>query len=326
MRFFDRFRTELGRYAEGVHPLEPPAALPAIASAERRLGRAFPSSFRDFLGQWNGGYLFHDDYALFGVAGAARDLDRLEATPDLLLVGTGPVGPFGLDARGRVVAIDESTQVRRIEGSEFERWLDAVMARERLVFDREGEVRAEALDGVELAPRIVRKRAEVAIKIDSQAPAWHEELGQLLYEVGEGDRAEACFRRVVELDPEAAGAWFALGKLLRSAAKMAAASRAFRAAGEAESEPAESAIAFAHAARTAREAYLVEADGLAERAARAQPSFVAEQRAAAEHLLAEGAVEEAIEHLELALAVVPNDADLAALRARTRARLALRPV
>lgn len=326
-RFFEKFRAALKRYAEGVHDLGAPAAEGAIAGAERRLGRALPDAYRQLLGQWNGGFLFHDDIVLYGVSGARPELDRLAPAGDEIVFGEAPSGELRLDARGRVVTVDADTEGRTIEGSDLERWLDATMAREGLVYDRDGEFRGDAFDGVELTARVARKRAELATRADPDAPAWQEELGRLLLDAGMARPAEEAFARAVELDPEASAAWFALGKLRRDAGDEAEASAAFRRAGETDPEPAEAAFAFAHAARSALAASLPEdARSLAHRCAEARPSFVEEQRAAAEHLLAEGDGDGAIERLGLALAVEPESAGLREALSLARARRALRPL
>jgi SMI1 / KNR4 family (SUKH-1) len=213
LRFFEKFRLALGKYAEGVHELGAPAPEAAIAAAEGRLGRKLPPAWRDFLAQWNGGYLFGDDYALLGVSGARPGEARVEAGE--LAVGETPTGALRLDEQGRVVAIDAETEARAIEGSDFERWLDATMAREGLIFDREGEFRDGALDGVDLSAKMMLKRAEAAARADPGSPAWQEELGRLLEEAGQAGRAERAYAKAVELDPGAGAAWFAIGTLRR---------------------------------------------------------------------------------------------------------------
>ncbi|MSP60497.1 MAG: tetratricopeptide repeat protein [Myxococcales bacterium] len=327
MRFFERFRTALRRYAEGVHDLGAAATPAAIALAEERLGCPLPESFREFLAQWNGSFLFHDDYSLFGVAGARPELDRLTSDGGEVIFGETPSGGLRFDARGRVIFLDAETEARTVFGSEFERWLDALMAREGLIYDREGEFRADAFEGADLAARIERKRAEAAIRADPDSPGWREELARLLEEAGQLEPAAQAYEEAVALDPSAAGAWFALGKLRRSAGDEAAASRAFQSAGEAEREPEESAFALAHAARSARAAGMTpEADAIAARVLAAAPAFVALQRAAAEHLAAEGEHDVALDRLALAEAVAPLDAAVREASAHLRARRALRPL
>ena len=326
-RFFERFRAELKRYAEGVHELGPPAGAAVIARAESRIDRSLPEPFRELLVQWNGALLFHDEVQIFGVSGARPELDRLALVDGETVFGEGPSGPLRFDLRGRVIALDAETEGRTIEGSDFERWLDATMAREGLVYDHEGEFRGDAFAGVELTEKVLRKRAELASRADPEAPAWQGELGRLLAEAKLFRPAADAFERAVELDPEGSAAWFSLGKLRRELADEAAACEAFRRAGETDSEPTEAAFAFAHAARSARAASLTDEGALlAKRVIEAEASFGANQRAAAEHLIAEGDFEGAIERLSLALAVAPDDAELKGVYSLARARRSLRPL
>lgn len=330
VRFFDRFRTAQRRYARGVHELSEPATPAAIAAAEARVG-GLPDELRDFLGQWNGGYLFHDDYALFGVEGARPDLLRLvrvegPGAEPLLALGEGPDRSLFVDGRGRVLARHADTEELVVEGSGLERWLDATLAREALVYDRDGEFREEAFDGGELSDGTRRKRAQAALKADPDAPAWNLELAELFLEGGEPDSARELLEHLVEGEPGDAGAWLLLGRLRREAGDLAGASAAFVAAADAERDDEEKAFALASAARAAGEAGLDGARALGERAAAAMPGFVVQQREAANHLLDEGDVEGALQRLSLAAAAAPDDAALRAELARARARRSLKTI
>jgi hypothetical protein len=249
---FDRFRAEVGRYAEGVHLLEPPAATEAVAAAERALGLPLPEAYRSFLLQCsNGAFLFHDDYTLFGVGPERDGPQRVQRHGELVWFGVGE-GPLCFDERGRVLRLDggEEEPQPRVEGSGFERWLDAVMAREALLYDREGEFRDAVFDEEqELAPRLRRRRAQAGIAADPVAPAWREELAAILVGEKKLGRAATELERAVALQPELPSAWFALGKLRREAGEPDAAALAFRRAAEAEGDPEEAAFAFAHAAQ-----------------------------------------------------------------------------
>jgi len=327
MQFFERFRVELKRYADGVHELGAPADDQALARVEARLGRPLATAFRDFLAQWDGGYLFHDDYALWGASPSRPELDRLALVEGDVEIGASPSGSVRLDARGRVVTVDDATAERAVEGSDFARWLDAVMAREGLVYDRDGEFREEAFDGVELTAKVQRKRAEAAVKADPSSPAWREELGRLLVEAGSVEAAAEALQRAAELEPSSAGAWFELAKLRRQVGAHAPAAEAFRRAAEARREPEEAAFAFAQAARAAGEAGAIDlAVALGRRAVDQHPGFVDEQRAAADHLVGEGDLDGAIEKLALALAVAPSDDAVQQALARARARAQLKQV
>lgn len=322
-----------------MHDLSDPATEHALAEAEVALGRPLLAAWRDFLGQWNGGYLFHDDYRLYGVEGARDELRRIALVADeeapadattrtLWALGEGPEGELLLDEAGRVLVRDAESGALRMEGSDLERWLDATMAREAVVYDREGEFRDEAFDEGELAAAARRKRAQVALKADPDSPTWNEETGQLLRESGEVERAEAALRRAVELWPGAESAWFSLGTLRRETGDGAEAARCYARSAELRTDSDEAAFAWAQAARAAvmDEALREAARDYAARAARCAPAFVEQQRTAAAHLLEEGALDEAIEHYDLAAAVATDDEDLRRERARARVRRAMRPI
>ena len=324
MRFFDRFRAALARYADGVHVVGDPADEAALAAVEARLGRALPPPLRDFLLQWDGAVLFHEDVELHGTRASG-----LAVAGARLLVGQQLGAEILVEcaAPWRVWTRDPETERARLCGSGFERWLDAVMAREALVYDRDGEFREAAFDEGELAPRVARRRAEAAIKVDPEAAAWHEELAELHLDAGESERAAAALQRVVALDPSAADAWFSLGRLLRASGDVAPAIAAFRAAAAAEPTDEEAAFAMAHAARLARAA---DDPDLAREVARdallRHPALLAQQKLAAQHLLDDDDLDGSLERLELAQALAPEDPEVARSLGLLRARRALRPV
>jgi tetratricopeptide (TPR) repeat protein len=317
-------RAALDRYDDGVHRLEPPATLKAIAETERALQHKLPADYRDFLRESNGGELFHEDVRLFGVPPVAEyvgTIRLLEGAEGLVQFGEA-AGALCFDERGRVVhVLDEG---RRVEGSRFERWVEAVFAQGACIYQPDGEFREEAFgdEPGEASPRTRRKQVQAAVKADPEAPAWHEDLAALLLDEGQPRRAAAELEKAASLDP-GPSAWFALGKLRRDAGEPDRAADAFRRAAEDEPDPDEAAFAWAHAARAAIEAALPDGAAFAERVARLCPTFVEQQRTAAGHLLDGGDVEQAIERLTLAQAVSPDDAEAARLLVRARARQSL---
>lgn len=327
MRFFDRTRTALARYAAGVHNLAAPATRAVVHSVEQRLGRDFPESYREFLLQWNGGWLFHDDYTLFGVTGAPSDLDRIARSGDLFHIGLIPAGDLFLDDSGRTIARDAETESRRIEGSDFERWLEATLSREGVLYDREGEFRDDAFDGDELSDAARKKRALLSVKADAASPAWREELGLVYVEEDQPDKALVELEHAIRLDPTLASAWAAIARLRRAAGAFDAAAEAFALAAACEPDADEQAFAWAQAARAATDsgtpALVEKAPAWAALAISLAPRFASEQRAAAEHLADEGDVAGAIERMALAVAVHP-DPELRSLLSRLRARAALK--
>lgn len=327
MRFFERFRQALARYAEGVHDVGAPAGEAAITAAEARLGRRLPSAYREFVAQWNGALLFHDDVTLAGVTGGVAAAGEVGVEGGHVRVGEQGGGALLLDDEGRVRWRDPETEREALVGSDFERWLDALMAREALVYQPDGEFRDEAFDGDGLTPKAARRRAEAGVRADPGAAAWHEELGVVLVEAGRVDEAARALEQAVALDPTAADAWCTLARLRREASDVAGALAAWRGAAGAETAPEEIAFALGQAARAALALGRAdEARALAAEALGRHGAFVAEQRAAAQHLAAEGDLDGAAERLELALAVAPDDAEAARLASLVRARRALKPI
>lgn len=326
MRFFNKLREALSRFAVGVHDLAAPATEATIREAEARLGARLPEPYRDFLTSWNGGFLFHDDISLYGVTGARRELEALAAVDGRVVFGATPTSELSFDAAGRVVARDLDTEAVAIVGSEFERWLDATLAREAVVYERDGEFRDEAFEGGELSEAAVRKRAAAAVKADPDSPAWREELAHTLIAEGKPDRAVKELERAVLLDPQLAGAWFALGQLRRASGEQALAATAFQRAGEAERDPEEAAFDLAHAARAAAEVSPADAAALGARVAELAPRFADDQATAAAHLVEDGDFDAAMERLSLAAAVLPDDAAIKERIAHLRARKSLRSV
>ena len=326
MQFFDRFRRALARYADGVHDLGAPAIKPALAVAASTVG-PLPPAYVDFLTQWNGAFLFLDSLRLFGVEGAHPELLGLRRDERGLRIGEAHGETLYLDDQGRVLAWDAATESGSVVGSDFVRWLDAVMAREALLLGRDGEFREEAFVDGEVDPRVARKRNAAAIKADPDAPAWHGELAELLEESGDLDGAIVALQRTVTLDPACAAAWFSLGRLLRQRGDDASALAAYREAGGRERDPAEAGFAYAQAAAAAlRLGDQTTARELAAQARATHPELLDEQRGAAEHLVAAGELDEGLARLELARVLAPEDEAVAQLLSLARARRSLRPL
>src|SRR5207237_376350 len=90
---------------------------------------------------------------------------------------------------GRLVEADDDGD-RVVVGSSLEKWLGAMMAREGLLVDREGEWK-DVFDGGQLSLEARKKRARVALKADPGAAAWHLEAAERAFEAG---RAGECAR------------------------------------------------------------------------------------------------------------------------------------
>lgn len=330
MQFFAPFRQSLKQFAEGVHRPGDPASEEALRQSEQRLGLALSSGYRDFLRQWNGAWLFHETIAIYGVAGAPHGLDGIERIGDELALGVMEQDSLLLTSSGRLVAVDPETERRLIVGSSFERWLAAILARDALLYQRDGEFREEAFVAGEISPRTAERRARVAIKADGEAAAWSFELGRLLADKGDAEEARACYARATTLDRGAAEIWFALGELEERLGREGDAVEAYRRAAEVEENGEEAAYALARAAGAARRAgHGVLADELALACRERDAGFVEAQLRSVRHLLSAAVPDEeeiamALERLVWARAVAPHEDEASRLEALLRSRLVLR--
>ena len=318
MEFFERFRSALARYSQGVHRVGAPVDDVELRVAEAALGHALPLSLASFLRAWNGVELFHEEV----VIAPARQIARDPLDAERLAIGQLAGAPLVLDSRGRVLLIDEDTERAQVVGSQLGRFIDAAMARGALLHDREGEFREGVFgpgEGV-LVPRVRRRLADAGIKADPDAPAWHEELAYLFLDEEQPEPALRALEKVVMLDERAADAWSMLAQLRRAAGELDAASEAFRSAARVEPSVEEQAFALAQALRC------VPDPAIATAVLRLAPRFVDDARRAAQHLIEEGDIDGARDRVELAQAVTPDDAELAQLAALLRARGRLKQI
>jgi len=318
--FFDTFRAEVRRYADGVHELGAPVEKRALAAAAERLGRKLPPALADFYQSWNGARLFADSFVI-------RPLEAIAVEDDALAVGEALGAPIFVDDAGRVLEADDAGE-RVVAGATVESWLAAVMAREALLVDRQGEWKEVFAGEGELEPAIARKRTRAALKADPDAAAWHLEAAELAFDDGDDDAARAALERAVALDARAGAAWELLGALSRRAGRLDEAERAYAAAAESARDDARAAERWAEAARAAHEAG--RADARASHAARAAAVENAAARAAAwldeaRRLAADGDVEGALNRATLAEALGETD-EISRLVKQLRARKSLRVI
>jgi SMI1/KNR4 family protein SUKH-1/tetratricopeptide repeat protein len=264
--FFEGFRTACARAPAGLMRPGPPAAPADIAAAGKALGRPIPESYAAFLRSFDGADLFHESMALCGV-GAGRSL--LEANrpplPATLLPGElvfaetagGDRYAFDRSSPPRVLHLRAGSDERWLAGSSFPRWLDALLARELLLYDPEGEFVLEAFepDGEELTPVFARRQAERALRKDPDSAESHHDLAVALRRSGPLPQAREHFERATDLDPDNPWPWFdrARAELADGAPAQAVAS--FRRAADATPGP-EGARFLAWAARAALDAVL----------------------------------------------------------------------
>jgi tetratricopeptide (TPR) repeat protein len=306
--FFERFRAEVARYAEGVHRLGEPASAQDV--------HGLPEELASFLRSWNGGDLFVDAFTLLPAA---------EVRPDggLWVFGHTAAGDrLALDAAGQVVKLEEDTGEGLVEGTSFARWIEALVAAEATIYDREGEF-VDVFDetGQELRPEAAEKRERRFLKIDPGAPAPAWRLARAQEKLGAPDRAARTLEQVVARAPRFGWAWFDLGRLRRAAGNLEAAEHAFLAAAEADPGYEHAGFFAAHAARVA--AARGADDARARAAARAlalDPDLVRRQREAAAQLLEDGDPEAARDAAEVAAALTPRDLAVMDLLRRTRLR------
>jgi hypothetical protein len=329
--FFDRFRRELQKYADGVHVVEDPAPERAIAETEARLGGKLPAGLASLYASWNGVRLFVETIEIVPV-------EQLEREGALWRVGHALGAPLFVDERGRVIGEDEEGD-RVVVGSSVEAWLGAVMAREGLLVDREGEYKDVFVDDEGgLKEAVQKRRVRAAVKADPDAAAWRIEEAEEALEAGALDDAEAALRRAVALDEGAGAAWALLGALLRARLDAATAGgeasapalldeieAAFARAATVARDPGRRAERWAEAARAAREAGR---DGRAHIAAAREADAGAAARwlTEAEVLADEGDVDGALQRARLAAALEETPGPAAALASRLRARRSLRVV
>ena len=254
--FFDRFRSAIARLPAGLIRALPPAEPEALARAEAALGRPLPDAFTSFLRSFDGADLFHESVVIAGVGpGAPRALTELpQERADELVFAEALSGDFyALDAAGRVLRFDPGAEERAIAGSTFDRWLDATVAREQLLFGPDGEYAADVFDpaGQEVVPTIALRQAERALKLDPGAADSEHARGLALARLGRRDAALAAFEAASALDPGNPWPPFDLGRTALAMNKPAIALPAFRRAASAANDGATTARLLAWAVRAA---------------------------------------------------------------------------
>lgn len=211
MAFFESLRTAVGRYAGGVHELAPPADVRTLTATEKQLGVMLPDSHREFLRSFDGVWLFHESMRLAAaselvpvIGGDGATWLRIGETPDGALL----MRPEG----GGIYLVDEESPDPLLAGSSTECWLDATLAREGLLVDREGEYRdVFTEEGLSLPVR--RKRMQLGRRHDPKAALYLFEQAELDAETGDIDAALAALRLCVKLDAQAGPAWELLATL-----------------------------------------------------------------------------------------------------------------
>jgi hypothetical protein len=309
--FFDRFRVELGKYADGVHDVGEPV------DGARLAGRVLPAQLADFYRSWDGARLFADTIVIV-------PLGQLEPIGDGgggrgVRLGEWPEGTLELGSDGVVRSRDEEGAI--VVGSTLERFLAALMAREGFLVDRDGEFK-EVFDEEGIDDRVADKQTRASLKIDPDAAAWHFEAAERAFGEGDEAAAEAALARAVALDEGAAAAWALLAALQRRSGRLPAAAASFARAYAATAAGAMRAERAAEAARAAREAGDETARAEHAGAARASDdAAVARWLDEARGRIDAGDGEGALNRATLAAAVAPDEAAPIVQAARLRQKL-----
>ncbi|HVR63106.1 MAG TPA: tetratricopeptide repeat protein [Polyangia bacterium] len=259
--FFERFREAWARLPAGLIRVGGPASEPAIDAWQAEWGHALPGQLRSFWRSFDGADLFHGSVAIAGVgADAMPRIASLNGpgtarADELVFAEAGPGDRFALDTTGRVWRLRAGSEERILSGSSFDRWLNAVIAREQIVYDRDGEFKAEAFepDGEEVTPQTARLQAERGLRQDPGSAEGHHELGTALRRLGKVREAIAAFTVATELDPVNPWPWFDLGRAHLANDEPLPALAAFRSAAEHEVGLAAARL-YTWAARAANEA------------------------------------------------------------------------
>ncbi len=314
MIYWEKLRTEIGRYADGVHELGAPAAKAALDGAEARLGRKLSPALAELYRSFDGMRLYTDSFVIL----PAAELSSSER--GLVRLGEALGAPLMVDERGAVYEVDEAGDLL-LCGSNLALFLDAVMAREKLVVDRDGEFKDVFAPGGELEDEVRHKRARAGLKVDPQSAAWRLEAAELAFEAGREAEAQAELERAVAVDPRAGAAWALLGGLHQRAGRLPEAAAAFAKAAESSSDGGRRAERFAEAARAAAGDEAVAA-GYAERSLQADAAAAATWIVEAQERLEEGDADGALHLAALAAAVEPDGAAAELVRrARVKSKL-----
>jgi hypothetical protein len=208
-----------------------------------------------------------------------------------------------------------------VVGSTLEKFLAAVMAREGLLVDREGEFK-DVFDDEGIDERAREKQTRAALKVDPDAAAWHLESAERAFAAGDEATAEAALARTVALDEGAGDAWALLGALQRRSGRLPAAAASLARAYQATTTGPVRAERAAEAARAAGEAGDEAARAQHAAAARAADGgAVARWLDEARARLGDGDGDGALNRATLAAAVAPDEAVDVLRQARVRSQL-----
>jgi tetratricopeptide (TPR) repeat protein len=293
-------RRALARHADGVHRLEPPAAV---------FDAALPAALAAFYREHDGGDLFHESLSILPAAHVRRQHDRFH-------VGTIEADDLYVAPDGAVWRLEEDTGEWIEEGTAFDRFLLGWLDAQSVLVDAEGEFRDDVFDEEgELTDAAAARRERKALDRDRGAPGPRWRLARALARAGKIDAARAELEQVVEARPRFGWAWFDLARMAEQLGELDNAHADAVAAAEADPDYEHAPFFWAHAARIA--ATRGDEPARAAAAARAlagNPDLPRMHREAAAASLADEQAEQAREHAALAAALAPRDLQVIALR------------
>ncbi len=245
--FFEGFRRALAEFPAGLVRAGAPAPDDAVLAAEASLGARLPDDYAAFLRSFDGADLFHESTIIYGVApGCFRSVIDANREPrpagvrdtDLIVAEAIGGDRFVLASDGaglaRVFRVRPDSDERWLSSPSFAIWLDAVLARERVVYGDDGEFLLDAFDpdGEEITPRFALKQAERAVRRDPGSADSHQDLGIAFRRLDRMDKAAAAFAKAAALDPGNPWPWFDLGRAELDLGQPAEAAISFRRAAD----------------------------------------------------------------------------------------------
>jgi hypothetical protein len=312
----DRIEDRLLDAPHGLHELGDPASEANVLAAGLRLENGL------LWTRWNGLALGHGEVIIHALNEIADANDELRGH-GWLRPGDVAIGRQGRDwlvcpgdpwqDGGDVVLVGDDGQRAPI-ASRVERFVLSTLAEQSVLFDEEGEFRADLFDAEEdeLNEAARRKVLRRRLDMDADAVLPRFQLASLLRQGGELRGAIAELRHCLKVYPEFAWAHFELGQALHAQGESELASRSFENAAEFAQRPDLAALFLAHAA-------LVSADDarklFAARVKQADSTFVAERETEAREALAEGDGRSAAIAAQLGLAVEPRHLGLLSISA-----------
>jgi tetratricopeptide (TPR) repeat protein len=320
----DRIEDRLRDAPVGLHQIGEPADPDALARAE------LPEEAAALFQCWDGLALGNDDARILSLAEselATREADEA----GILRAGDRVVGEVGLAllvlpadpwAEGGDVVMVEDDGERAPYASSVIRMVIGFLAQMSVLYDDEGEYREGLFgDEGELTEKAERRLLRRQLDFDEDAPFPRFRLGQLLRRAGELRAARAELRKVLHRAPEFAWAHWELGRTELELADgdedpdrcRTNARESFAAAAEHTEDRHLRALFLAWQARASEGE---ERAQLARAVLELDPSFVATREAAVREAVEHEDQAQALELLELGLAVEPRHLGLLSLRRR----------